>query len=246
MPGPHQRLVRPLAYMPSVTGLTLAVLLGAAQVMGDGGRVLFIGNSLTAWNDLPALVAEVGRAAGDRITCGVVAFPNFSLEDHWEHGAARRAIARGGWDVVVLQQGPSSLIESRRVLVQQVRRFDDEIRKAGAKTAVYMVWPAAGRRSDGAAVSQSYTAAARAVGAVLLPVGDAWRAAWRKDSRLPLYADDGFHPSPVGSWLGALVIYQQLRGAPSPAGPPPGLSSGQVDRLREAAAETVAGLARRR
>jgi len=69
-------------------------------------RILFIGNSLTYWNDLPAMVQSLAAAAKRRITCQQVAFPDVSLEDHWQRGDAVRAIRRGGWSHVVLQQGP--------------------------------------------------------------------------------------------------------------------------------------------
>lgn len=52
---------------------------------------------------------------------------------------------------------------------------------------------------------------------MLLPVGEAWRAAWREDASLALYSSDNFHPSPAGSYLAALVIYEQLFGQPARA-----------------------------
>ena len=90
--------------------------------------------------------------------------------------------------------------------------FDTVIRRAGARPAFYMVWPAASRQGDFEAVPTSYAAAARAVHGVLLPVGQAWRAAWQRDSHVELYDSDGFHPSPLASYLAALVIYQQVSG----------------------------------
>jgi hypothetical protein len=77
-----------------------------------------------------------------------------------------------------------------------------------------MVWPAEARRRDFDGVSASYTRAAADVNALLLPVGDAWRAAWRRNPEAPLYGPDRFHPSPLGSWLAAIVIYQQMTGKP--------------------------------
>jgi hypothetical protein len=175
-------------------------------------RVLFIGNSLTTSNDLPGLVASLARAARRPIECTSIAFPDHGLQEHWNRGEARQVIARGGWSHVVLQQGPSALPESRRLLRQYVRRFDNEIKRIGARTALYMVWPPAARSHDFDAVLASYTIAARDVDALLLPVGEAWRAAWRHDASLALYADDRFHPSVLGSYLGALVIYGRLTG----------------------------------
>ena len=177
-------------------------------------RLLFIGNSLTAANALPATVEGIGAASGIRIDCTTIAKPNFSLEDHWNDGEARRAIARGGWTFVVLQQGPSALPESRVLLEEYVRRFDTIIRAAGAKTAVFMVWPSSERAGDFAGVSRSYTSAAVLVGARLFPAGDAWQAAWRRSPRLGLYGPDGFHPSTLGSRLAAAVIVRGLTGRP--------------------------------
>jgi hypothetical protein len=54
--------------------------------------------------------------------------------------------------------------------------------------------------------------------AVVLPAGDA-AAAWRRDSKLQLYGTDGFHPSRLGTYLAALVIYAGLVNA-SPVGLP--------------------------
>lgn len=176
-------------------------------------RILFVGNSLTVANDLPGMVAALAQSAEKtRWTCESVAFPDFSLEDHWNRGDAVKAIARGGWSTVILQQGPSALPESRALLIEYTKRFDTEIKRTGARTALYMVWPSFSRRSDFDAVSASYTAAAKAVGGLLLPVGDAWRAAWKRDSELALYGSDGFHPTMTGTYLTGLVIYGRLAG----------------------------------
>jgi hypothetical protein len=198
-------------------------------------RLLFIGNSLTLANDLPATVASLARAAGRPATCDVVAFYNFSLEDHWQQGEARKAIATGGWSVVVLQQGPSALPESQALLRDFTARFDAEIRRVGARTALFMVWPAASRKQDFDGVSRSYAAAAADVGGLMIPAGDAWRAAWKRDAALGLYGPDGFHPSPMGSYLAALTIVSRVFSV-SPIGlPAPGIPRAAVALLQESA-----------
>jgi len=206
-------------------------------------RLLFIGNSLTYANDLPGMVCALARAAGRQAVCESVVKPDFSLEDHWNDQEARQAIKRG-WDVVVLQQGPSALPASRVLLVDYAKRLEREIRNSGARTAVYMVWPAEQRRGDFSGVSQSYAAAAKAVNGLLLPVGDAWRAAWAIDSTLPLYGPDRFHPSPTGTYLAALVIYGGIFGEPAPAAPVIGGAIPHAEILQRAARETNARLGR--
>src|SRR3954468_18366079 len=158
------------------------------------GRVLFIGNSLTEANGLPAMVETLSRqGAGTPISTASVVFGGFSLEDHWNQGTAQRRIAEGGWSIVVLQQGPSSLPESQVNLREWTARFDTVIRARGARTALYMVWPESARRDAFVAVSQSYARAAEDVNGMLFPVGEAWRGAWRRDPAVPLYGPDGFH-----------------------------------------------------
>jgi len=212
-------------------------------------RILFIGNSLTATNDLPGMVkALIDSAAAGPVSVATIAYPNYGLEDHWSTGQARQAIREGEWDFVVLQQGPSAT-EGRPSLLEYSDRFAAEIRAHGATPALFMVWPAKARSFDFDGVRDSYRMAAERVDGLLVPVGDAWRIAWAADSSLPLYGSDGFHPSPMGSYLGALVMFSGLTGR-SPVGLPSTLGTrlGTVTidpavgaLLQAAAAEAVTG-----
>ncbi len=211
-------------------------------------RVLFIGNSLTYYNNLPEIVAELAKSAKQKkLIFKMVAEPNFSLEDHWNKGDVRKLISREKWDFVVLQQGPSASVEGRKLLLEYTGIFAKEIIRVGAKPALYMVWASDQRKPDFDRVSESYKMAADDVNGLLLPAGEAWREAWRRDPTLGLYSSDGFHPTPEGSYLAALVIYQQLYGK-MPVGLPYklklrsgdkiNLSEKQAKLMQEAAAET--------
>jgi hypothetical protein len=92
--------------------------------------------------------------------------------------------------------------------------FDQHIRASGARTALFSVWPESTRQSAFAEVAASYAAAAADVGGIYLPVTQAWMEAWKRDPSLPLYSDDGFHPSAQGSYLAAVVIASVLTGIP--------------------------------
>jgi hypothetical protein len=177
------------------------------------GRVLFIGNSLTYANDLPRIVAALADSAGTgRIAVEAVTAPDASLGDHWADGTARTVIRRGGWETVVLQQGPSSLDASRADLLAQADLFAGEIRAVGAKPALYSVWPEKARLGVFDRVTESYRLAAERVHGLFLPGGEGWRAAWRRDSTLALYDADDFHPALLGSYAIALVMYGRLAG----------------------------------
>jgi hypothetical protein len=167
------------------------------------------------------MVRALSRAAGDDppIETEMIAAGNASLEDHLAQGDAARAIARGGWHVIVLQQGPSALPESRANLLASTRRFAKLARAAGSRPALYGVWPAESRRFDLDASIESYRLAAAEVDGLSLPAGLAWKLAWAKDRSLPLYGPDRFHPSRLGTYLAALVVYAAARDR-SPVGLP--------------------------
>ena len=171
--------------------------------------ILFIGNSLTYTNNLPGMVdalLELDRT--EPVSVASFAFPNYGLQDHWVHPETMAALG-GGWDLVVMQQGPSATT-GRPSLLDYSQRFAGLIRNAGGEPALYMVWPSRARDFDFDGVSDSYATAADLVGGHLFPAGEAWRAAWRRDPDLALYGPDGFHPSIMGTYLAAVVIYAQL------------------------------------
>jgi hypothetical protein len=205
--------------------------------------VLFIGNSLTIANDLPGLVRSLAGAGGAVvIETRDVSQGGFALEDHWATPASRDALAAGGWDVVVLQQGPSALPESAANLIQWAGTWADAIRALGATPALYMVWPERARATAFDSVSTSYRVAAQRADAALYPVGDAWQAAWRRYPTLALYGPDDFHPSLLGSYLAALVLYRGITGRD-----PPSLTAldipARTEATLQAAARDVAGAA---
>jgi hypothetical protein len=211
-------------------------------------RVLFIGNSLTYFNDLPGTVARLSGSANVTIHVASVAGPNLALIDHVEgSSSAMDMIRQGRWNYVVLQQGPSALSLSRDTLILATRRLAAAIEAVGARTALFMVWPESSRFAVFDDVRDSYRAAAAEVGGLLLPAGEAWRAAWDTDPQLPLYGPDGYHPSELGTYLAALVVYEGITGNDSRAlpdqaivaGRPLNVAESRVRLLQEAAHQTV-------
>ena len=215
MPAQHWR------FPTIVSGMLAALVACGSTSPGPPDhplRMLLIGNSLTAANDLPGMIQRLGQGIDGRTpTIQSVTFGNFSLEDHWNRGDAQEAIAGGPWDIVVLQQGPSALPDSRVLLVEYATKFAAEIRRAGARPAMYMVWPESSRATVWDEVTQSYVEAARAIDGLLFPAGEAFRSVVRPTPGLEVLSSDGFHPTPEGTYLAALVIYAQAVGR-SPVG----------------------------
>jgi hypothetical protein len=198
-----------------VSGLLLAVVACACEAAGapQATRILFIGNSLSAATDIPGRLGKLAQDMGKAAAVQSLLEPAFDLEDHWKDARALAAIAKG-WDVVVLQQGPSASPEDRAKLVEYARRFAVPIRSAGARPALFMTWPAQDRLAEFPATLASYRAAAVAADAILLPAGEAWLRLLSKLPRERLHSGSG-HASVLGSDLAVLTIYLSL----FPAGP---------------------------
>jgi hypothetical protein len=171
--------------------------------------VLFLGNSLTYTNDLPGLVETVAEAAGYAVETYSVAGPNYGLGDHWVTGAPREIRERQP-DLVVMQQGPSTLLESREYLVEWTDSLSRVAREVGAEPALLMVWPPDDPDFSFGAVFASYRAAADAVSGQFIPAGMAWVEVEKVDRGLALYGPDGFHPAPLGSVVAAMTIVETL------------------------------------
>ncbi len=230
-----------LAAAFGLVSMSILVAGHAPMVCGDETaapaelRVLFVGNSLTYWNDLPAMVGRIAKENKRRFKSKTIAFPDFALFDHAEKGDAAKEIAKGNWSLVVMQQGPSGAPENREILIDHTKRFAVDIRKAGGRPALYQVWPSASRAGDMDRVCESYRLAAEAVDGLLLPVGEAWKDVLGSDPKVALYSEDGFHPTVAGSLLAALVIYERVFGEPPANLPRFDVPEAQVAVLRAAA-----------
>jgi hypothetical protein len=200
----------------------------AALEPAPSHRVLFIGNSLTYFNDLPGTVAQLASSVNLTVEVTSVARPNFALIDHVNGKSnAVEVIRTGDWDYVVLQQGPSGLDLSRDTLLLATRLLDPYIKAAGGRSALFMVWPESARFEFFDEVHASYQLAAQEVAGLFLPAGEAWLGAWAADPQLQLYGPDGYHPSELGTYLAALVVFEGITGRDARSLPAEATVSGQ-------------------
>jgi hypothetical protein len=176
-------------------------------------RVLFVGNSLTFFNDLPRRTAET--AIRDTALRGpdlhMVVRPGFSLRQHWSLGEAATRIAAERWDYVVLQEGSTTILQDADTTARYVARFDSLARAHGARTVLFLAWtygelPLATQDT----VTRATLGIADRVDALVAPVGIAWWQVRQLRPDLSLYLPDSIHPSPIGTYEAACVFVATL------------------------------------
>jgi hypothetical protein len=205
-----------------------------------GIDVLFVGNSLTYVNDLPSTVAAIGASAGDTIRVAAAVGPDLALIDHLKGGSdAITQLRRGGWELVVLQQGPTTAGMCRDSLVLWAAAYAPYLRGTPAKLGLLMPWAGVTHQDLFDEVRVSFETAALGVGGVFIPAGEAWRSMLRSIPDVPLYGSDGYHPSPIGSFLAALVVYERITGRDVRTLPPRAFVAGRPLALSE---ETIRAL----
>lgn len=181
----------------------------AIEIPDSDLRVLFVGNSLTSSNDLPGVVGALATAGDRSFSHATVAVGGWSLEEHWSAGLPD-VIRDVAPDVVVLQQGPSSLPQNQAHLAHWTDRLATVIREEGGEPALLMVWPDHTRAEFFPAVRQAYSAAAAGVGGLFIPGGQSWVEAWAIDPDLGFWSSDGLHPSYLGTLAAAMATYAVL------------------------------------
>lgn len=191
--------------------------------------ILFIGNSYTFCTDIPGKlvqIAETDPQNQTRFIVQSVTKPGGTLTDALEEGYAMQVINSRHWDYVVLQDHSSWALKSEFINDTSfaVKELDKEIKKANARTLIFIPWAAkAGSKWYEGATSymrnpyyyqQQFNIEsnelAKRIGAVAIPVGDFWAKVLQKDPEFPLFMMDERHPGSGGSYLSALVFYRYL------------------------------------
>jgi hypothetical protein len=184
-------------------------------------RLLFLGHSLTYYNEMPEMVAKMADSADSPIRYEITmsAFPNAGLDNHWNNRRTRELLSQGGWDRVIAQpkrtyqrEGADSRLHfyANKLLVGTAKRppaivisqqpSDDFYRQENRSTS---------RAEDGRMLQENLRGLAIATGADVIDVATVWERVRTEQLPFSLY-QDGNHPSLEGSYLAALVIYANL------------------------------------
>jgi hypothetical protein len=175
-------------------------------------KALFIGNSFTARNDVPGLIARLAESRGRTFISQSIIAGGASLRAHWNAGQAQIVVRNGRFDYVILQEQSTLPVKNAKRMHENVRLFHDVIRDAGSQTVLYMTWARQHSPETQQAITDAYTSIGKELGAIVVPVGTAWQKLLSSNDQPVLFDKDGSHPSLAGSYLAACVFYASLFG----------------------------------
>jgi len=209
--------------------LFLAVILGGCNStesvnnnpVAEGVKVLFIGNSLTFYNDVPGTFANFCSLSGKQVFVGKSLIGGASLQDHSLSVQTTDLIFQYQWDYVVIQGGsytaaypeyfheayqPALLLKN---FIKANNSDTDIIFFMGfsAADSVEAIFSGIGYNEMQNLIDSGAHLMADSLGFMIAPVGAAWRTVYNNRPDIMLYDYDGIHPSPAGSYLEASVYY---------------------------------------
>lgn len=190
-------------------------------------NILFIGNSLTNYNDMPGMVKKLLESDGSGRKVEVRTHFYGHLDQAVEAPAILEEVKDPKWDYVVLQGAKISMSLSREYSQDPGIELARLARGAGSQVILYVEWPRRGIEESDFSVAQYQRIQRSVPGVLMAPACYTWESTLKAHPNLPAYADDGNHSKPVGSYIAAVTLYEKIVGPKS--GDPKYLVDG-VDR----------------
>lgn len=128
--------------MAHVTALVLVLLISAGLGSAKQLRVMFVGNSFTYVNDLPAQIANIAKSLGDELVHERSVIGGCTLwEQQGELDTTTANLLKEDWDFIVLQDySVLSTVANARTEYFHPAIKDFVSRKKKAKVVMYMTW----------------------------------------------------------------------------------------------------------
>ena len=177
-------------------------------------RVLFVGNSQTdAVADIPEIVEDLSHTAGvdqTPIQADAVVVGGVGLKELWDDGLARRKLAMGHYDWVVLQEIIFRAENDKPQFEQYARLFGAAAAAQHVKVLLFVTGAVAANRPNHAIMYAANLEMAHELHCRIAGAGMSWLKAWAARPDLDLHFTDRAHPNLTGYYLNACVLYAAL------------------------------------
>jgi hypothetical protein len=186
--------------------------------------VLFIGSSLTYYNNLPEMLADLADSNGIKLYVEQATASGATLQDHCTRQETFEKIRSRNWDYVILQDATLSiaLFEYHNQTIPFTQILKDSILNNNQETEIiFFMWY--GQKDGVDYLGEQYSYAtfqemlkdgtlivADSLQLIVAPVGWAYNSSINERPNLDLYIGDKIHPSPAGSYIGACVYYSTI------------------------------------
>ncbi len=195
-------------------------------------RFLFVGNSMTDYNDLPVIFYSIALGEGydltvDKVTHGGWSISQLISEENTYGKTIQNKLNSGTVDIVIMQSATMEPIAHPGIFFDSCRSLSVMAGIAGAKSVLYQTIARKTGSPDlqgdltNETMTKKVAAAYEAIGRELdIPVskaGSAFYDVYVNHPEIELYNADMLHPSPEGSYLAALCHYATVYGK-SPVG----------------------------
>jgi hypothetical protein len=175
-------------------------------------KVLFVGNSLTYYHDMPAImIGLIQQEQPDRpLKVAMVTGPGASLHDHYHSGKLKEVLQEHGpWDWVVLQEKGGLPLAQPEKVQHDTLLLAKQVRESGARPILYVDWmnPPISEGNE-----YGYHAIARQLRIDVVPISDIWHVMRKELPDCELLCADGIHPNFVGSYVVAYVCASTFLG----------------------------------
>ncbi|MBQ0787349.1 MAG: T9SS type A sorting domain-containing protein [Oceanihabitans sp.] len=193
-------------------------------------KVLFIGNSYTAVNNLPLLINTMAMNRGDLLIYDSNTPGGHRLMNHASNTTTLNKMNANNWDYVVLQGQSQEASWSQSQMEIELYPFATSLSNAirenyeCSQPMFYMTW---GRENGDAsncgnapwvctyegmddAITATYTFMADTNDTEIAPAGAVWRYLRTNYPSIDLYSNDGSHPSSAGSYAAACAFYTMI------------------------------------
>ncbi len=179
------------------------------------GKVLFVGNSFTYYNNslhrhFRQLTYSAGLFTPENSRARIMTISGGELPEH--AGGFERVLGGDDWDVVVLQGhslGPISE-GTAEPFRKAARNFAGLAREQGTRPVFFMTWAYAGSPEMTAQLDKAYTDIGRELNAQVVPVGLAFARVTSERPDIVLRTSDARHPSLAGTYLAACTFFAAL------------------------------------
>lgn len=174
-------------------------------------KVLFLGNSHTYYNDLPALFKKICRECGKDVEVNMLAQPGVTYEWHLtQYTDLRFALVHGGYDCIIMQQAAHEPCPSKEETIRDAGKIIEMAKAQGIKVIQILPWARLGMPEEFEKMKDIYYTLCDKYSVKLNPVGLVFEDIVKNHPDICLHWFDGAHAGPYGSYANALCTYVTL------------------------------------